>query len=243
MVSTVDFSSLSVVLEIFVWVLISYFYSMLGIISQTMASYSVSDAVATYYLYMTYVNPFIFSLATIIPMVPDEVLRKGSGTLCEMLLMVEAYKANVVCPNKNQADPEKFYQNQLLESETYIGGHVECLESGVFRSDIPTSFKLDSSAYQQLIDNLGRDLEYAITVEGKMRMDSISNYDEVKDEIKEKLEKLRDDPIREEGPLIYHLDVAAMYPNIILTNRLQVHLISVCMFLTDLGIICCSMRL
>jgi DNA polymerase epsilon subunit 1 len=26
---------------------------------------------------------------------------------------------------------------------------------------------------------------------------------------------------REECPLIYHLDVAAMYPNIILTNRLQ----------------------
>ena len=56
---------------------------------QTMASYSVSDAVATYYLYMTYVNPFIFSLATIIPMPPDEVLRKGSGILCEMLLMVQ----------------------------------------------------------------------------------------------------------------------------------------------------------
>jgi DNA polymerase epsilon subunit 1 len=56
---------------------------------QTMASYSVSDAVATYYLYMTYVHPFIFSLATIIPMSPDEVLRKGSGTLCEMLLMVQ----------------------------------------------------------------------------------------------------------------------------------------------------------
>lgn len=52
-----------------------------------MASYSVSDAVATYYLYMTYVHPFIFSLATIIPMSPDEVLRKGSGTLCEMLLI------------------------------------------------------------------------------------------------------------------------------------------------------------
>ena len=59
---------------------------------QTMASYSVSDAVATYYLYMTYVHPFIFSLATIIPMPPDEVLRKGSGTLCEMLLMVEVKK-------------------------------------------------------------------------------------------------------------------------------------------------------
>jgi len=54
-----------------------------------MASYSVSDAVATYYLYMTYIHPFIFSLATIIPMPPDEVLRKGSGTLCEQLLMVQ----------------------------------------------------------------------------------------------------------------------------------------------------------
>ncbi|KAG8371187.1 hypothetical protein BUALT_Bualt13G0060900 [Buddleja alternifolia] len=194
---------------------------------QMMASYSVSDAVATYYLYMTYVHPFIFSLATIIPMPPDEVLRKGSGTLCEMLLMVQAYKANVVCPNKHQSDPEKFYNNQLLESETYIGGHVECLESGVFRSDLPTSFKLDPAAYestlslQQLLDNLDRDLQYAIRVEGKMDLESVANYDEVKNVIREKLVRLRDEPLREECPLIYHLDVAAMYPNIILTNRLQ----------------------
>lgn len=32
---------------------------------------------------------------------------------------------------------------------------------------------------------------------------------------------LRDSPHREEQPVIYHLDVGAMYPNIILTNRLQ----------------------
>lgn len=55
---------------------------------QILAQYSVSDAVATYYLYMKYVNPFIFSLCNIIPLNPDEVLRKGSGTLCETLLMV-----------------------------------------------------------------------------------------------------------------------------------------------------------
>ncbi|KAL0390635.1 UNVERIFIED_CONTAM: DNA polymerase epsilon catalytic subunit A [Sesamum calycinum] len=153
---------------------------------QMMASYSVSDAVATYYLYMTYVHPFIFSLATIIPMPPDEVLRKGSGTLCEMLLMVQAYKANVICPNKHHSDPEKFYNSQLLESETYIGGHVECLESGVFRSDLPTSFKLDPAAYEQLLDNLDRDLQYAIRVEGKMDLESVTNYDEVKNAIREK---------------------------------------------------------
>ena len=68
--------------------------SILLFLFQTMASYSVSDAVATYYLYMTYVHPFIFSLATIIPMSPDEVLRKGSGTLCEMLLMVQVCQWN-----------------------------------------------------------------------------------------------------------------------------------------------------
>ena len=37
----------------------------------------------------------------------------------------------------------------------------------------------------------------------------------------DKLEHLRDNPKRTEKPFIYHLDVGAMYPNIILTNRLQ----------------------
>ncbi|EFJ15355.1 hypothetical protein SELMODRAFT_445541 [Selaginella moellendorffii] len=180
---------------------------------QKMAAYSVSDAVATYYLYMTYVNPFIFSLATIIPMSPDEVLRKGSGTLCEMLLMVQAFKGNIICPNKHKSEPERFYSGRLLDSETYIGGHVECLESGVFRSDLPTRFRLVPEAYQKLVDNLDRDLLYAIEKEGKMNAQEVTNYDE--------LENLRDVPNREEQPVIYHLDVAAMYPNIILTNRLQ----------------------
>lgn len=186
-----------------------------------MASYSVSDAVSTYYLYMTYVHPFIFSLATIIPMSPDEVLRKGSGTLCEMLLMVQAFKGNIICPNKHKSEQEKVYNGKMLESETYIGGHVECLESGVFRSDIPTRFHLTPEAYQGLINNLDRDLKYAIEEEGKLELESVTNYDEVKEDIKLKLVNLRDTPIRDERPLIYHLDVAAMYPNIILTNRLQ----------------------
>ena len=30
----------------------------------------------------------------------------------------------------------------LLDTETYVGGHVEALESGVFRSDLPSRFKL-----------------------------------------------------------------------------------------------------
>ena len=38
-----------------------------------LAIYSVSDAVATYYLYMKYVHPFVFALCTIIPLGPDDV--------------------------------------------------------------------------------------------------------------------------------------------------------------------------
>lgn len=45
---------------------------------------------------------------------------------------------------------------------------------------------------------------------------------QVCDEIKAKLTSLKEVPNRIECPLIYHLDVGAMYPNIILTNRLQV---------------------
>jgi DNA polymerase elongation subunit (family B) len=52
---------------------------------------------------------------------------------------------------------------------------------------------------------------------------------QVREEIKLSLEGLRDVPAREETPLIYHLDVAAMYPNIILTNRRSpMHLLGHC---------------
>jgi DNA polymerase epsilon subunit 1 len=145
-----------------------------------MASYSVSDAVATYYLHEKYVHLFIFSLCTIIPMGPEDVLRKGSGTLCETLLMVQACEKDIICPNK-QIDPlTKFHNGHLLESETYIGGKVECLETGVYRSDIEYDFDLKPTAFQQLIDNIDRDLNFAIEVEGGMEQKDVVNYDEVR---------------------------------------------------------------
>ncbi|CAN0531942.1 unnamed protein product, partial [Ectocarpus sp. 12 AP-2014] len=122
----------------------------------------------------------------------------------------------------HQSEPlTKFHDGHLVESETYIGGHVECLETGVFRSDLPEKFRLVPSALQALIDNVDRDLTFAIEVESGVQRDTVSNYDEVRSEIIEQLEMLRDSPLREEEPFIYHLDVAAMYPNIILSNRLQ----------------------
>ena len=144
-----------------------------------MATYSVSDAVATYYLYEKYVHLFIFSLCTIIPMGPEDVLRKGSGTLCETLLVTQACNKSIICPNK-QVDPlAKFHNGHLLESETYIGGKVECLETGVFRSDIEYDFDLKPQGFQHLIDKIDRDLTFAIEVEGGKKKENFVNYNEV----------------------------------------------------------------
>jgi len=52
-------------------------------------------------------------------------------------------------------------------------------------------------------------------------LDDVANYAEVKEQIQTALETMRDNPNRFDAPLIYHLDVAAMYPNIMLSNRLQ----------------------
>jgi len=145
-----------------------------------MATYSVSDAVATYYLHERFVHLFIFSLSTIIPMGPEDVLCKGSGTLCEALLMVQACRKDIICPNKEMDKITKFHSGHLLESETYIGGKVECLETGVYRSDIEYDFDLKPSAFQQLIDNIDRDLTFAIEVEGGKDRKDIANYDEVR---------------------------------------------------------------
>lgn len=188
---------------------------------QTLAEYSVSDAVATYYLYMKYVHPFIFSLCTILPLGGDDVLRKGTGTLCEMLLMVQAFQREIVLPNKYITPKEAFWDGHLLDSETYVGGHVESIEAGVFRADIPVDFAVDTGAVDELLRDLDAALKFVITVEEKKNFEDVENYEEVKEQIKKKLLKLKEAPNRHETPLIYHLDVASMYPNIMTTNRLQ----------------------
>jgi DNA polymerase epsilon subunit 1 len=197
-----------------------------------MATYSVSDAVSTFYLHEKYVHLFIFSLCTIIPMGPEDVLRKGSGTLCEALLMVQACQKGIICPNKQADSLADFHQGHLLESETYIGGKVECLEAGVYRSDLEYDFDLKPAAFDQLIGNVDRDLRFAIEVEGDKRKEDILNYEEVirmkskrvahvltadrlilihvsisqiRSKIIVELEGLRDRPKRKERPYVYHL--------------------------------------
>ena len=65
-----------------------------------MARYSVSDAVWTYFLYTKNVHLFVYFLCNISPLSPDVVLWKGSGTLCEMLLMCQAREKRIVATKK-----------------------------------------------------------------------------------------------------------------------------------------------
>lgn len=190
---------------------------------QQLANYSVSDAVSTYYLYMKYVHPFVFALCTIIPLGADDVLRKGSGTLCEALLMVEAFHCNIVFPNKYTGPEEtKFSKDgHRVESETYVGGHVEALEAGVFRADIPARFRLQVSALEQLKSEAKETLKKELAREFEVSLDQVVDFDEQCAEVEQAFDGLIAAPTRLENPRIYHLDVGAMYPNIILTNRLQ----------------------
>ncbi|XP_061869836.1 DNA polymerase epsilon catalytic subunit A-like [Colius striatus] len=147
---------------------------------QTLATYSVSDAVATYYMYMKYVHPFIFTLCiTIIPMEPDEVLRKGSGTLCEALLMAQAYHANIIFPNKQEQEFNKLTDDgHVLDSETYLRGHVEALESGLFRSDIPCRFRMNPAAFDFLVQYVEKTPQHAVEEEESLPLDQVTNFQE-----------------------------------------------------------------
>ena len=53
-------------------------------------------------------------------------------------------------PNRHEEHFGNMFEGHLLASETYVGGHVEALEAGVFRSDIPTHFKVVPATIQKV---------------------------------------------------------------------------------------------
>jgi DNA polymerase epsilon subunit 1 len=63
---------------------------------------------------------------------------------------VEAYRGKIIMPNRHEESHGNMFEGHLLASETYVGGHVEALEAGVFRSDIATHFKIEPAACQQV---------------------------------------------------------------------------------------------
>jgi len=89
------------------------------------------------------VAPFVrlYSWSVCPILIPERVTKR---------LQVEAYRGNVIMPNRHEESHGTMFGGHLVASETYVGGHVEALEAGVFRSDIPAHFKIVPSAVQQV---------------------------------------------------------------------------------------------
>lgn len=54
--------------------------------------------------------------------------------------MTEAFNRRIIFPNKKLEEFLKVIDGKILDTETYTGGKVECLRTGVFRADIETEF-------------------------------------------------------------------------------------------------------
>ncbi|CAF4307978.1 unnamed protein product, partial [Rotaria sordida] len=134
----------------------------------------------------------------------------------------QAFMADVIFPNKHEDKQYKYTDDShLLISETYIGVNVEVFESDVFHSDISCRFKIVPGTVEYLIDNIDRTLQQSIEIEEKLSIDLIENLSEIKEDVLQRLQHLKNFRNRLENPNIYHLDVGAMYSNIIITNRLR----------------------
>lgn len=106
--------------------------------------------------------------------------------------MVQAFHANIIFPNKQETVLNKLTDDgHVLLQETYVGGHVEALESGVFRADIPCRFRLAPDAIQQLIEKVPKALTHAIEVEEGVPLDKVKNFNEVVNEVVDKLNSLK----------------------------------------------------
>ena len=108
------------------------------------------------------IHDFIFALFSIIPNNPDEVLRAGSNTLCEDLLMTQAFKKHIIFSSKQISEFENFHNSNLIYTETYSGEHAKCLNVGIIRDDIKTQFSLDPNIYQELIDSTENYIKFTL---------------------------------------------------------------------------------
>ena len=102
--------------------------------------------------------------------------------------MVQSFESNIIFPNKEENVLNKVTNDgHLLYQETYIGGHVEALESGIFRADIPCRFRLNQEVIDELIEHIPYTLQHAIEVEEKIPLEMVTNLNEIQEEIKMKL--------------------------------------------------------
>ncbi len=94
--------------------------------------------------------------------------------------MVQAYQANIIFPNKQESGQRKTTrEGRLLESETYVGGHVEAVEAGVFRANLPCRFRLGPAAFKQLHAIVEPTMRHALEQEEHVPIETVTNFQQV----------------------------------------------------------------
>lgn len=187
-----------------------------------MLHYNISDVVTTYILNKKFVENFIFALGSIIPLPPDKLLRKGTGKICDTGILAVAKKKKIKIENKPEEKKSLLFNDHVCKSETYMGGSVESNVVGIYNGKHKTEFNISLDAINAIKEELQEILTYNFELEG---ISGVINLPEVLLNISDRLEDYFDYqclyPDQEFD--IYHFDVKAMYPSIILTYRLQPH--------------------
>ena len=109
---------------------------------ELLIEYSLQDAKYTYKV-GNYFFPLEVMFSRIVNQTPFEITRMSSGQMVEYLLMKNAFKENMVVPNKPD---EEEYKRRLLT--TYEGGYVKEPEKGIFEDIVSMDFR---SLYPSII--------------------------------------------------------------------------------------------
>lgn len=190
----------------------------------TMLHYNISDIVATYLLNQKFVENFIFALGSIVPLTPDNLLRKGTGSICDTGMLALAKKTHIKIENKPPERSSLLFKDYVCKSETYVGGSVESTVIGIHNGNHKADFKISVEDLEKVKQELPDIVAYNCKLEG---IEDVQCMDETVSTVRANLNEYIQKHLAEPNQpyKIYHFDVKAMYPSIILTYRLQPHAI------------------
>ncbi|ACX71955.1 DNA-directed DNA polymerase [Methanocaldococcus vulcanius M7] len=139
--------------------------------------YSLQDAKYTHKI-GKYFFPLEVMFSRIVNQTPFEITRMSSGQMVEYLLMKNAFKENMIVPNKPD---EKEYRKRLLTS--YEGGYVKEPEKGMFEDIISMDFRCHPRGTKVIVKNNGlTDIEnvkvgdYVLGIDGWQKVKRVWKY-------------------------------------------------------------------
>ncbi|EOB12107.1 DNA polymerase epsilon catalytic subunit A [Nosema bombycis CQ1] len=175
-----------------------------------MAKYSVSDAVATYFIATKFVINHIYTLCSLVPFSPYDAICSNPDTLCEALLIKEASIYNVLIPSKRVEPDLLMKEGYAIEKLTPVQFMPDHSRVGLFRSDFIQKFNINEFYVDKLIEKLDEILS---------DFKNEQEYEYLKSKIRKDLEDSKG-KFHGNGAL-YKIDLGELCSSLISTNKLQ----------------------